>query len=310
MKSIAFWLKAARAPFLTGAAVPVFVGISVAWYTTHGVDWPLAGLTLLAMLLLHTSANMSNDYLDHLTGDDAVNTEFVSPFTGGSRVIQQGLVSPRKMLAAALLCTGLASVIGVYLFTVRGPLIIVLGLLGIAGGYFYTAPPFRFAYRGFGELFIGLNFGVLPTVGAAFVQTWADKFRLAFVPALVASIPVALLIIAILWINQFQDMNADAQVGKRNWVVRLGRKRASVVYAVMMLVTYGAIGVGVAVGQLPWQALLGLLALPIAIGGIRTALRCHDDIPRLTPANAATIGAHLATGLLLTIGIALGGRLG
>ena len=310
MKSVAFWLKAARAPFFTGAAVPVFVGISVAWYTTHLIDWPLAGLTVVAMLLLHASANMSNDYFDHLSGDDAANTEFVSPFTGGSRVIQQGLVSPRKMLAAAALCIALASLVGVYLYTVRGPVIIVLGLLGIGGGYFYTAPPFRLAYRGFGELFIGLNFGVLPTLGAAFVQTGADKFRLALTPALIASIPVALLIIAILWINQFQDMNADAQVGKRNWVVRLGRKRASVVYAVMMLVTYAVIGVGVAIGELPTQALLGLLALPIAVGGIRTALRSYDDIPNLTPANAATIGAHLVTGLLLTIGIAWGGRLG
>ena len=310
MKSVALWLRAARAPFFTGAAVPVFVGISVAWYATHNIDWPLAGLTLLGMLLLHAAANLANDYYDHLSGGDAANTEFASPFTGGSRVIQQGLLSPRKILAAAALCIGLASLIGVYLFTVRGPVIIALGLIGIGGGYFYTAPPFRFAYRGFGELFIGLNFGVLPTLGAAFVQTGADKFRLALAPALIASIPVALLIIAILWINQFQDMNADAQVGKRNWVVRLGRKRASVVYAAMMLATYAVIAGGVAAGVLPPPAMLGLLALPIAIGGIRTALRSYDDIPNLTPANAATIGAHLVTGVLLTIGIAWGGRLG
>jgi len=111
--------------------------------------------------------------------------------------------------------------VGVYLYTVRGPVIIALGLLGIGGGT--STPRHRSGLLpGSRGAFIGLNFGVLPTLGAAFVQTGAEKFRLALTPALIASIPVALLIIAILWINQFQDMNADAQVGKRNWVVRWG----------------------------------------------------------------------------------------
>lgn len=298
---IAIWAKAARVPFFTGSLIPITVGVAVAYCHTHHVDWGLGLLTLLGMVLLHASANMSNDYFDHLSGDDSGNQEFAAPFTGGSRAIQEGLVSPRAELAAALLCLTIGGLIGLYLYSVRGPMILLLGFIGGAGGFFYTAPPLKFAYRGFGELFIGLNFGLLPTLGAYFVQTGHLSGAAA-----VASIPVALLIIAILWINQFQDMNADAAVGKRNLVVRMGRKRASVVYAVMMLATYAFVIIGVATGFLPRLALISLLSLPIALAAVRTALRYYNNIPVLTPANAGTIAAHFATGVLLTVGIALG----
>jgi 1,4-dihydroxy-2-naphthoate octaprenyltransferase len=303
-------MKAARAPFFTGSLVPVAVGTSVGWYVTHQMNWGLGLVCLLGMVLLHASANMSNDYFDHLTGDDTANVEFAAPFTGGSRVIQDGLVPARQMLIAAVLCIGLASLIGIYLSFTCGPVILILGIIGIIGGFFYTAPPFRFVYKGFGELWIGLNFGVLPVLGAAYVQTGQEKFALALIPALIASVPVALLIIAILWINQFQDMNADALVGKRNWVVRLGRRRSSIVFAAMMAATYAVVLIGCAGGWLPWLAALSLLALPVAVGAVRTAMRFYDDIPHLTPANAGTIASHLATGVLLTLGIALAGRIG
>ena len=122
-------------------------------------------------------------------------------------------------------------------------------------------------------------------------------------PALVASLPVAFLIMAVLWINQFQDYAADKAVNKLHWVVRLGRRRASYVYAGMVAATYLAILLGLLTGLLPALAAVALLTVPLAIFAVKTALLHYDDLSRLTPANAATIPLHLLTGLLLTLGV-------
>jgi 1,4-dihydroxy-2-naphthoate polyprenyltransferase len=121
--------------------------------------------------------------------------------------------------------------------------------------------------------------------------------------AFVASLPVALLIMAILWINQFQDYAADKAVNKLHWVVRLGRRRASYVYAGMMIATFAIILLGVCTHVLPPLAAAPLLVTPLVIFAIRTAIGRYDDIPHLTPANAATVVIHLATGVLLTVGM-------
>jgi len=293
-----FWLKAARPQFFTGAIVPVLVGGALAYHDTGVMLWGYLLLTALGVIFLHATANLANDYYDHLSGNDAANTEFARPFTGGSRVIQDGKAEPRSVLLAALIYLALGSLIGLYLFWMRGWPVLLLGVIGGLSGIFYTARPLQLGYRGFGELFIGLDFGILPVLGSYFVQT--QKFSL---PALVASLPVAFTIMAILWINQFQDYAADKSVNKLHWVVRLGRRRASYVYAGMIAATFLSIALAVVGGLLPPFALLAVIAIPVGIIGVKTALARYDDIPRLTPANAATVLVHLLTGLLLAAGL-------
>jgi 1,4-dihydroxy-2-naphthoate octaprenyltransferase len=293
-----FWLHASRYEFFTGVVAPAAVGGAVAWWQSAGFHWGLWLLTLLGLLFIHASANLANDYFDHLSGNDAINREFIRPFTGGSRVIQQGLAAPRQVLAAALVCLTLGAAIGLLLTWLRGWPILLIGLVGGLSGFFYTAPPLKLGYRGWGELFIALDFGVLPVLGTYFVQT--QRFSMA---AFWASLPVALLISAILWINQFPDYHADRAVGKLHWVVRLGRQRSAVVYAGMMALTYLAVIVPVALQILPPLALLILVTLPLTVRGINVALRQYDRPPELAPANAATVGVHLVLSLLLAAGL-------
>lgn len=300
MKRFIFWLRAARAPFFTGSLAPIVVGSAVGYFETGELHWLRALVALLSLTLLHASANLANDFFDYLSGNDDVNTTFVRPFTGGSRVIQLGLVQPWEMLRAAAVCMAVAVALGMYLVWQAGWLILALGVFGGLTGLLYTMPPVKLVYRGGGELFIFLDFGLLPVLGAAYLQTGSLSLS-----ALAAGMPVALLITAILWINQFQDVAADATVAKRHWVVRLGRRRSAWVHGGLLAATYLAVVGAIGLGLLPPWAALALGALPLAVIAAVTALRHYDDLPRLTPANAATIATHLLTSLLLAVGLIL-----
>jgi len=294
------WLAEVRAPFFTATIVPILLGATIAWARTGTFHLGLFLLTLLGGLLLHTGTNVANDYFDHRSGTDDVNVEFVRPFTGGSRMIQIGLLTPREVLSGALAAFALACLVGLCLTYVRGPLIIVLGLIGIFCGFFYTAPPFNLVSRGIGEFFIGLNFGVLMTLGSFFVQAG----HLAWEPV-VASIPVGLLIAGVLYINEFQDAPADGAVGKAHLVVRLGRRKAAVGYLAILVATYAVIVFAVLLRITSPFTLIALATLPVAIRAIGVARAHYDEYLKLVPANAATVFIHLLTGLLLSAGYLL-----
>ena len=298
------WIAETRAPFFTATIVPILLGSVIAWARGEPFHWGLFFLTLLGGLLLHAGANMINDYMDHLRDTDAVNVEFVRPFTGGSRMIQEGLLTPRQILTASVLCLALGSLVGLYLTSVCGWVILLIGAVGLFSAVFYVTPGFSLSAIGVGELFIGLNFGVLMTLGAHTVQTgrfWCEP--------VVASLPVALLIAAVLYINEFQDAAADGAVGRRHLVVRLGKRLAAQGYALLMIAVYLSLLLGVLLdGVTPW-ALIGLLTVPLAFKAVQVALAHYDDSQQLVPANAGTIQVHMFTGLLVIVGYLLQGLL-
>lgn len=304
------WALEVRPPFLTAAAVPVLLGTAIAWALAGVFDGWFFALTMIAGLCLQAGTNVANDYFDHRSTCDDINTEYVRPFTGGSRMIQKGLLSPREVLIEALVLFAVGSLIGLYLAWVRGPAILVLGVIGVFSGFFYTAPPIRLANRGIGELFVGLNFGVLMTLGAYWVQAGSFAWH-----PVVAAIPVSLLIAAVLYINEFPDYTADRAVGKNHLVVRLGKERAVAWYGLLMVAPYVAVVAGALVGLvpggssfgLPLFSLAALLILPKALSAIKTAQRHYATPIYLIPANASTVMAHLQTGLLLAAAFLLDG---
>ena len=295
------WLAELRAPFLTGSVTPVVLGSVVAWRATGAFHWGHFVLAALGAACLHFGANIANDYYDHHSGNDEVNVGFIRPFSGGSRLIQEGLLPARQVLTASILFYAAALAIGVYLTLAVSWGIVILGLVGILGGFFYTAPPLKLAYRGLGEIFIGLNFGVLCVLGGFYVQTQRFSWE-----AFVISLPMCFLITAVLWINQFPDFEADREVGKTHWVVRLGRRKSVGIYAGLLAGTYVVIGVGMVSKLFPLTAALGLVTLPLAIKALITARAYYDEPGKLVPANASTILTHLATGLLLSVGYLVG----
>ncbi len=304
------WALEVRIPFLTAAGVPLILGAAIAWAMTGAFDAGLFFLTLVGGLCLQAGTNVANDYFDHRSNCDDINTEYVRPFSGGSRMIQKGLLSAREVFIEALVLFAVGSLIGLYLAWVRGPAILILGVIGVFSGFFYTAPPIKLANRGVGELFVGLNFGVLMTLGAYWVQTGSFAWQ-----PVVAAIPVSLLIAAVLYLNQFPDYAADKAVGKNHLVVRLGKERAVAWYGPLMVAPYVVVVAGVLARlvpgtsnfSLPWFSLAALLVLPKALSAIRTAQVNYATSIYLIPANANTIMAHLQTGLLLAGAFVLDG---
>lgn len=211
-------------------------------------------------------------------------------------MIQLGLLTPREVLSGALLFYVMATLIGLHLAWIRGPFVLVLGLIGLLSGFFYTAPPLNWASRGIGEALVGINFGALMTLGAYYVQTG----KLALEP-LVASIPVSLLIASVLYINEFPDYVADKAVGKKTLVVRLGRTKAAYGYAFIVLGAYVSIFLNV-VGITPPYTFFAFITLPLAVEAVRHTFKFKSESSSLVPANAMTIVLHFITSLLISLG--------
>lgn len=291
------WIVELRAPFLTATLVSILLGTAIAW-TRNGIfSLEYFLLALLGGAFLHLGTNVANDYFDYKSGNDEVNKEFVRPFSGGSRAIQLDLLTPREVLSGALVFYTLATMIGLYLTWIRGPFVILLGLIGLLSGFFYTAPPLNWAGKGIGEALVGMNFGALMTLGAYYVQTQ----ELVLEP-LVASVPVSLLIAAVLYINEFPDYVADRNVGKKTLVVRLGRKKAAYGYAAVVFGAYVSIAFNVFLGITPQYTLFALIPLPLAVKAVRHAFKFYSESYSLAPANALTIVFHLLTSLLISFG--------
>jgi 1,4-dihydroxy-2-naphthoate octaprenyltransferase len=250
---------------------------------------------------MHLGANTANDYFDHLSGNDPSNREFVRPFTGGSRMIQEGLISPGAVLATSLFFFAVALAAGLALTFMAGLPVLILGLTGAVCGYFYTGPPLRLANRGLGELAIGISFGLI-TPGTYFVQTGTITLS-----CILASLPMMFLITAVIVINEFQDSRADSSAGKRTLVVRMGRKNSVYLFAVITLFAYLPVVAGAATGTLPPITLVALLTLPLAARSISTARKQHDHPCRLAPANGSAVLNHLITGVILTAGYLIAG---
>ena len=215
-------------------------------------------------------------------------------------MIQRGWMSPREVFAEAMVFFILGGGIGLYLAYTRGWEILILGIIGVGSGFFYTAPPFRFVSRGYGEVFIGLNFGVLMTLGAYFVQTQILAWE-----AVYPSIPIAILITAVLYINEFPDAKADEAAGKRTIVVRLGRERASKGYVVLMIFTYLSIVIPILLNLTNWYTIMGLASIPAAVMASKTVLVHYDKSMPLMPSYASTVFNHLFTGLYLSLSFIL-----
>jgi 1,4-dihydroxy-2-naphthoate octaprenyltransferase len=290
------WIRAMRAPFFQAVMIPAVLGTTVAWYRTGVFHLGYFLLAFLGVVFIHAGTNLANEYFDHKSEADDINKEFTA-FSGGSRVIQEGLISPKGIYKACLLFFGLGTLVGLYLVWVRGWPLLVIGAVGLLSGYFYTGLPIKVGYRGFGELLVGLNCGPLVVLGAYYVQ--AKSFSLE---TFVASVPVGLLIVAVLYINQFPDYHADKMAKKNTLVVIMGRDRAIKGFYLLLVSAYFVIVLGAVTGMIPWLGLVSLLTLPLAWKTMRIARANYTDTNSLKPAMFNTIVIHLMVGLLLSFG--------
>jgi 1,4-dihydroxy-2-naphthoate octaprenyltransferase len=296
MVSVRTLIKAFRLPFLTGSLMPVALVAAFTVFAGETFNLTLFLLTFLGVAALHSGGNLINDYYDSF-GSDPLN-QFVSPFSGGSRVIQDGELSAGAVRLLAFACLGLGVACGLSLIYLGRPWVALVGVLGLAAAYLYSAAPVQLMSLGLGELTIFLAFGPILTLGSYYVMTGTLKIM-----GLALGLPLGFLITAILWINEFPDLEADAAAGKRQLVVRLGIGRARLVYAGLMLASFVSLFVLIEAFGLPPHILAGFAALPPALQAIRGAWRTAPTSPEFVGIQALTIQTHFTMGLALTLSL-------
>ena len=290
------WFIATRPQFFTVIILPILLGTAVAWHFEN-VFFPLYfGLSLIAGVFLHASINLLNDYFDYLNKSDEFNTAPLSPFAGGSRMIQKGIFSHTTIHHYGLFLLLIAISIGLFLVWARGLPLLWIGLIGVLSGYLYSAPPFFLQSRGLGELLVGLNFGVLAVLGAYYVQTQHISLI-----AVIAALPLTFLVAAIVYINEFPDYHPDKLAGKNTLIVRLGQKRARPIYALLIVLSFFAIALGVVFESLPIYSLVALLTLPLGYLAIKTLYACYNKKTALIPAIKNTIMLHTLVSILVIL---------
>jgi 1,4-dihydroxy-2-naphthoate octaprenyltransferase len=290
MATAAQWVAGARPRTLPAALAPVLVGTGAA----DAVDGFRLGPALLALvvaLALQVAVNYANDYSDGRRGTDTARV-------GPMRLVGSGVAQPRQVLAAAIASFAVAGLAGLALAAVSSWWLVAVGAVCIAAAWTYTGGPLPYGYRALGEVFVFVFFGLVAVVGTTFAQTGRVEGL-----AVAAAVPIGLIIVALLVVNNLRDLAGDAAVGKRTLAVLLGDRATRVGYAALLLASFAAV---VAIGVVrPW-ALLALTAAPLALRPARTVLSGGRG-PALIGALQGTGALTLATGVLLGAGLALSG---
>jgi len=300
MRLVLLLPRATRAGFLSASLAPAALGC--AWAAWRGCDLSAlrVAATLAGAALLHLGINVLNDVGDALGGADAANPA-PGPFSGGSRVIQEGILSVRTMTVLGCTLLVLGGALGLWLnATVPGNAVLVIGLVGVALGVLYSLGPRPLGYTPLGLVSCVVAFGPVIASGAYAAQGGGWDVRAA-----VAGLPIGLFLGLLLHINQVPDRAGDAAVGKNTHVVLLPAKAAAPVYAALAAATYGALVVVVLFGLLPALSLAALMSLPLAVFALRVCARFGGDPRRIRPANAATIALHGVNGLILVTSLVL-----
>jgi 1,4-dihydroxy-2-naphthoate octaprenyltransferase len=286
------WLMAARPRTLPAAIAPVLVGTGAAvQWLGHLPRWGAFFAALVGSIFIQIGTNLANDYSDAKRGADTADR------LGPVRVTSSGLITPQRVLTATWIAFAVAVACGIYLATVAGIAIIVVGILSIAAGVLYTGGPRPYGYAGLGEVFVFLFFGLVAVNGSYYVQLEElDALPLGL------SISIGFLATAIIVVNNVRDLETDRRAGKNTLAVRVGRASAVNLYRGLVLGAFAVLPIALWAGEASALPLIGLLALPLALKPMRI-LATRSDGPALNGALAGT-GALLGVfSLLVTAGL-------
>lgn len=292
MSKLRLWFLATRPFSFTASVVPVLVGSLLGF--REAVRPLHLVLALFGAVAIHAGTNLVNDYYDHVKGADGPHS------LGPSGVIQRGLLAPRAVLTAGLVCFAAGSAAGLLLVALTGPALLWLGVASVLAGFLYTAGPLALAYIGLGEVTVFVFMGPIIVLGAYYVQTE----RWAWTPVLV-SLPVAFLVTAILHANNMRDIEDDRRTGKRTVATLIGRRWSCYEYYALVGGAYLALVGLVLTGTLPWTTLIALATVPLAVRAVRLAATATHP-RRLNAVLANTARLHMRFGLLLSLGLAVG----
>src|SRR6267143_1397556 len=288
------YYEIARPFSFTASTVPVAVGGALA--AVEGLfDWRLFLVALVASVLLHIGTNVTNEIYDVRKGVDTI----VSP--RASHAIVKGRITDRAAYRFAIAAFLVAVLVGLYLVSVRGWPIVALGIVGLIGGYTYTAPPFQYKFGPVGIPLVFLLMGPLMVIGSFYAVSGLFDLR-----AVAASIPVGLLVAAILHGNEWRDISEDARAGAATFSVRAGRGAAHWLYVALVVGAYLALSAGVVFGLLPTWTLLAMLSLPLLVRQIRSSeLGATGQQRAIAMIDLETAQLHAVFGYLLVVGLVI-----
>jgi 1,4-dihydroxy-2-naphthoate octaprenyltransferase len=285
------WVLAIRVPTLSAAVVPVLVGTALALRESGG-SLGIFVVTLCTALLIQIGTNLTNDLFDFQKGADT------GARLGPVRAVQAGLLTQKQVAVASVVSFGAAIVLGLYLARMGGWPIVAIGLAAVASGIAYTGGPWPLGYHGLGDIFVFVFFGVVAVIGTFYLQAGTVTGA-----SLLASLPVAMLVTAILVVNNLRDIDTDRDAGKRTLAVRLGRAATRLQYSILVLGAYAvAAALWISAAASAW-AILPWLTLPLGVRLVRAVW--HDEGTALNLALRQTAGLHLLFGVLLAAGFLL-----
>jgi 1,4-dihydroxy-2-naphthoate octaprenyltransferase len=283
------WRIAARFHTLPAAVVPVVVGSALAG-ADSAFRWDAFLYALVASLAIQVAANFANDVSDARRGADTEGR------LGPPRMVALGRITPSQMWIGVGLALGVAAAAGVALTIIAGPVILIVGLVSIIAMLGYVGGPVPYGYRGLGEVFVFVFFGVVATVGSRYVHDMTAPRS-----AWLLSIPVGMLVTAILVVNNYRDLDTDRAAGKHTLAVMIGPDRTRALFALLLYGAFPLIAVFAMTGLTPLPTLFAALIAPYAIGPVRIVYRKSDG-PALIRALKMTARLHLWTGLVLAAG--------
>ena len=294
---ISLWVQAIRPFAFPATIVPIIVAIAWALFNNVGVIyWELIPVILIAGILFHTGTNLVGEYFDYKKGVDRPET------FGSSRILVDGLMKPKTVLYGGYASFALGFALGLILVAYHGYPMLILGIIGLIGGMFYTGTPFGYKYVALGDLFVYLMFGPLMVIGANFALTGIIDYNLFLI-----SIPVGCLVASILIANNLRDIKHDKVAGITTTAVLLGAKATKIEYIAIVALAYVSVIVMAASGFIPLWTLLVLVSLKPAIDNIKMIAAADQSNPHaIMMGDVKSAQLHLLFGVLYTIGLVLG----
>jgi len=286
------WKTAARIHTLPAAVVPVLVGSGLA-YGEDVFRWDAFVWALIGALAIQVAANFANDASDAKRGADTEDR------LGPPRMVSLGVISPKQMWTATWLSIGVAAISGTALTLIAGPVVLVIGIASVVAMLGYVGGPVPYGYRGFGELFVFVFFGLVATVGSRYVHDMTAPLA-----SWLLAIPIGMLVTAILVANNYRDIDTDREVGKRTLAVVLGQERTRTFFSFLVYGPFPLIAVFAVAGWTPFETLFAALLFPFATGPVRI-IYAKTTGPALIRALKLTAKLHLWTGIVLASGAAI-----
>jgi len=293
---LSLWVQAVRPFSFTASLIPILLGMALAILEPNArILWGLFPIVVIGGILLQAGTNLVSEYYDLHKGVDRIET------LGSSRVLVEKLIDPRSVLKAGLYCFATAFLLGLILVEFRGVPIFILGIIGILGGMFYTGKPVGYKYLALGDIFVFFLMGPLMVIGSYFSLTGLFSWKIFQI-----SIPIGLLVTAIMHANNIRDIKHDSLANVRTIASVVGIKTAKIYYYALKLCAFASILVLYVIGTLEVWSLIVFISIIPAIANMKEISKAEVANPeKVMIIDVKTAQHHMLFGLLLIVGLIL-----